>query len=904
MACLGATTKGGEVNTPECYGYALELFIPWDYMQWLGLDVQAMKDSYVFINPAHITSNNYTGTNTNLDRYWYHYAQQIGTDFPNVSKYFRFNGEGAMGTVEIALEKSEHYSFKGNNVALPGMQVPITVVPNDGYALTSVLVDGKEQIHNATFNKDGSVTVKVRCTGEGHKVSAAAEPITEGKKTLSGKVIANGGMKGLIVSYFGPLGEKPVIIDENGNFQLTDLEPGFYTLKVEKEGYTSVIREVYVNRDMYTELTFKTAIFTVTRGSCWLLDDEHLGILHKLTGAGDIISNESYKDFTLETYVKYDTELAKLSNDDYYLQQRSGVRILFSNGKYWHINLMYENGNFIVQYGKITGDESIFNWKNVHTLTADQIAKYCSEDGIKLTVKRVGNKAAICLDDKVLLIETFAEEYSDYTARLGFESWIDNSKMMDIPFSITDSATLPAAPVIYFYAANTWDVTNQGNGIIYKTGVAGVDTWLDSAIVGNDITTVVTDLTPSANNFSMIYIFKFSNGEQFRVRLNHTDDDGKYRIQSVEKSTVFAAWKNHYTLTSAQEKKVKGDGIAFRVLISGTTAYVYLDGQQVCTYDLSTVVATGQPSGIDKASVNVSLRMDGNIGKKTTIPFTLVQNNESADPVEPDEPDVPVDPDKKITLTIGKLTNGTVTPVKAEYGVGDTVKLVVTPSAGYTPKLFVDGKPLTFDWKTNTYSFVATKKTHKITGSFVKSIMLTPSDVGRWDVSNQAHGIVSTYYPNNDESWWLDAEGEYSAISATVKNYLPVADSQDGNGSTGFFFVLRVTMDNGKFYAFRVINDKGTYAHDHFGAGGSSTAWGTWKALDADAAAALNGDGVVYKLERTGADTLTLSVNGVVMETYVMEGVTADNKVVSMGMRSFGNQGIKIEIPFTLYTSN
>ena len=112
-----------------------------------------------------------------------------------------------------------------------------------------------------------------------------------------------------------------------------------------------------------------------------------------------MMSHASYNDFTFETYIKYDPELAKQSDDDNHLQQRSGIRILFSNGKYWHIDLMLENGKYVVQYGKITGDNSIFNWKNVHTLTADQAKKYTGNDGIKLTVKRVGNKAAICLDD-------------------------------------------------------------------------------------------------------------------------------------------------------------------------------------------------------------------------------------------------------------------------------------------------------------------------------------------------------------------------------------------------------------------------------------------------------------------------------------------------------------------------
>ena len=911
MACLGATTKGGEVNTAECYGYALELFIPWEYMQWLGVDTDAMKSGFVFINPAHITSNNLTGTNTDLDRYWYHYAQKIGVDFTNVTQYFRFDGNGIVGASEITLEAGEHYKFEGSGVAFPGMQVPITIIPDDGYVLTSILVDGQEQIQKVEFNEDGSVTLKVRCTGGEQKISAKAESTTDGKKTLSGKLNLGGllgnSIEGVVVSYVGPLGEKPVTLDAQGNFELKDLDPGYYVLKVEKSGFVPTSKGVYLNRDMFVELTLKTSVFTVVKGTCWILDEENEGVLYKMKGNGELISNASYKDFTFETYLKYDPELAKLGSDDYHLQQRSGIRILFSNGKYWHINILRENDRYIMQYAKITGDSSIYSWKNVHTLTAEQIAQYSSAEGIKLTVERVGNQAAVYLDGKILFIEELPEEYKDLTAQLGFEAWISNTTLMKVPYSITGSAILPEAPKIYFYSANTWDVTSQDKGIVYKTGVAGVDTWLDAAITANDITTVARDLDPAANNYSMIYIFKFSNGEEFRVRLNHTDSDGKYRIQSMSGSTVFDAWKNRYTLTDEQAQKVQEGGIAFRVWIYGTTAYVYLDGQEVCTYDLSVVVATGQPSGIENAEVVVHLRMDGNIGKTVEVPFTLVQTDQFVEPEEPDDP-VPYDPAKKINITIANLTNGQVTLSKSQYSLGQTVKLTVTPAAGYAQKLYINGEPLLLDWKTNSYSFVATESSYAITGSFVPALNLAPSDGNRWDTANQAHGTLTAYYPSNEGSWYMDILGDYSSITVNAKNYKPVTESYEGITDGGFRMVLRITLDNGKNYAFSIwVDAEKRYAYNHYGAGDSVTGWGgAWCLIgekNADAAAALNGDGAQFKLERIDANHLQLTLNGTVLETYTMEGVTAANKVVSVGMDRYGNRGTKVELPFVVTQS-
>ena len=132
-------------------------------------------------------------------------------------------------------------------------------------------------------------------------------------------------------------------------------------------------------------------------------------------------------------------------------------------------------------------------------------------------------------------------------------------------------------------------------------------------------------MSPNTKDYGMGYIFLFSNSQQFRVRLHHTDGDGKYRIQTMSGSTVFEAWKSNYTLTDEQAQKVQNGGLSYRVLISGTTAYVYLDGVEVCTYDLSKVVSSGQPSGIENASAQVCLQMFGNPGGPTEIPFTLVE---------------------------------------------------------------------------------------------------------------------------------------------------------------------------------------------------------------------------------------------------------------------------------------
>jgi ABC-type Mn2+/Zn2+ transport system ATPase subunit len=300
--------------------------------------------------------------------------------------------------------------------------------------------------------------------------------------------------------------------------------------------------------------------------------------------------------------------------------------------------------------------------------------------------------------------------------------------------------------------------------------------------------------------------------------------------------------------------------------------------------------------------VSMGMSHQGNQGEEIRIPFTVTVPVEEPPVVEPPVVEPPVG--EVVELKIPVLANGTVTAAKANYVIGETVKLTVTPNSGYAQKLFINGEPLLLDWKSNTYSFVATEESYEITGSFEKSLNAVASDSGRWDTANQAHGLLTANYPNNNDSWYMDIQGNYSSIAINAKNYLPVEQSYEGiaNGG-GFRVVLRMTLDNGKIYAFSIwIDTSMRYAYNHFGAGGSVTGWGgAWCAIadkNPGAAIALNGTGAEFKLERIDGNHMQITLNGTVLETYTIEGVTETNKVVSVGISHYGNKDNVVEIPF------
>ena len=438
MAILGATTKGGEVNSTECYGYVLELFIPWDYMEWLGVDVEKMKD-HALVNIAHITSFNYDGKNTNIDRYWYSFGDQIGAAFSNVYRYYKFDKDGAVGTVPVKFESGEHYTISGMASVMSGKSASVTVTPEAGYTISSVLVDGKDCMSDVKFNSDGSATLTINNITKAVTVSAKAEPVKEGKSTLSGQLQLKNGL--FADSFDGvsfTCNGSPVTLDENGSFELKDMSSGYYELRAEKMGYISVTRGIFLNQDtnLNVDLEYNLFYYNNANYKSWILDDQNEGVVYKGQGSANILSNDSFNNFVYEMTLKYDTELAASGTTVDHKEQRMGMRIVFANGKEWNINVLYQDGAYRLQYGSMGNNNLFEKWPTKYGLKDDQISKLQSDEGITLKVVRQGNVVKIYIDGFAAVKETLSEEYADMSAQLGMDHWAPNETPIEIPFSI------------------------------------------------------------------------------------------------------------------------------------------------------------------------------------------------------------------------------------------------------------------------------------------------------------------------------------------------------------------------------------------------------------------------------------------------------------------------------------
>ena len=638
MARLGATTKGGPVNTEECTGYNLELFIPWEFLDKTGLNASEMKQSFVYINPVHITSYNYEGTESGTDRYWYAFATQLGSDgWNDIAQYFRFGAEGVLGTVPVELTAGENCAIRGNDSVIPGMMTTIEIVPNAGYALNSILVNGEEHIGQASYNKDGSVTLELRGAKDGMKISASAEAVTDGNKTLSGTVQVHklGGdtLDDVSVSYKGPTGEKPIELDKDGKFCLKDLEQGHYIVTVTKKGYAPINRGIYLNRDVETELVLEYQMFRAESGYNWILDDQNDGVLNRFGGSGKILSADSYDKFGVEAAFKYDTGLAKMSDGDTFLQQRSGIQIKFSNGKYWRVDLMKENGVFKVQYAT-HNDSTLFTWKTVHELTKEEIAKYQSEEGIKLSILRDGYLAWVLLDGRPVAIEVLDYEYKDLTAQIGFEGWIANQEIEEMPYRIFEDFK---QNLWYFhFTTNTkWDISRQLQGglTLPGGGTAAVKFYRDykdfditlDYVMEHDNTGKKPGRTDILLEFDTNGDGKADKSVSFGITCTDpaTNTCWLQTLGNADNHIPATRIKGLYKLNAEEAEKYLGpQGVQLRVVRKGTEVYVFVEGEEVAIFDL-----TQNNSGVNEyTTAKVSVRHYDAVGEDVTLGFRITDD--------------------------------------------------------------------------------------------------------------------------------------------------------------------------------------------------------------------------------------------------------------------------------------
>ena len=168
MPVVASQQLGGEVNTAECYGYTIEAFFPWEYLEFAGYSVETQeeRDALVLgIDPVHIFSFNYDGTDLNADRFWSQWsADYISVGFQNPSTFFRFGQNGLLAcdyTVTYGgTGKGEVQESHGWDYVLQQADATFNITTYNGAKVTSLTVNGVDYT-GSLLGSGGSFTFTV-----------------------------------------------------------------------------------------------------------------------------------------------------------------------------------------------------------------------------------------------------------------------------------------------------------------------------------------------------------------------------------------------------------------------------------------------------------------------------------------------------------------------------------------------------------------------------------------------------------------------------------------------------------------------------------------------------------------------------------------------------------------------
>ncbi len=168
MPVVATKQLGGEVNTDACYGYAIEAFFPWGFLEFAGYDLDDKENMVLGINPVHIFSFSYTGGDLNTDRFWSNWAEKyIPVAWINPSSYFQFGKNGLLaynytvktgGTGKGRLEESH-----GWNYVLAQTDATFVVKPINGASVTKLTVDGVDYLDQLVYT-GGTATFRIEKT--------------------------------------------------------------------------------------------------------------------------------------------------------------------------------------------------------------------------------------------------------------------------------------------------------------------------------------------------------------------------------------------------------------------------------------------------------------------------------------------------------------------------------------------------------------------------------------------------------------------------------------------------------------------------------------------------------------------------------------------------------------------
>lgn len=371
MAQLGVQTNGqvgqfideGQQRATE---YTMELFIPWGYIDKIGGEGTAklIREGDVRMNLAPITSYNYTGTDGDVDRWWWMLGSQLDDGaWGNLNGWYHFDSDGLKAyniDIEVKNEGGDVMERFGYDQAVANNSVTFLTYADETHAIKSVKVNGVEYVEKTSAIGNGSFTVPASEVTKDLKVEVEFMDYTPEavEYTLNVKLTRFG------VTTQAPAGTKikltglqnyDLTVGENGVAKANVL-PGTYTATIESvEGETKYLDTRVLLRinaeETPVDVTFGNDAFTQALFGDWAgttIDDSNAyGENGYFTNTGNsvmAITNETFMDSVFTLKMSKNTKGGNFAGIGLFFEKGDGANAI-------RLEMGVQNGKIDVQLG-------------------------------------------------------------------------------------------------------------------------------------------------------------------------------------------------------------------------------------------------------------------------------------------------------------------------------------------------------------------------------------------------------------------------------------------------------------------------------------------------------------------------------------------------------------------------
>ena len=230
-------TQGGDVNTDECTGYTIEMYLP--YLM-LGLDE---KPEFVYANPTLIRS---LAPDKQAGRLWYNFGMQNrNADWSVAKSWYQFSDNGLIAQ-DVVKDVTGGGSIVCGNTVVAGDSLVIEVKPDDGYIATALRINGSDYLDELSY-QDGKTVCTLDQVDDTVVIEAEFGPLGQ-NKTVTGTITSDplppNGNYAVFSLYAARNGYyKPLTVSSDGTFTAELPSNDMYIYAV-ADGYMTARAEV------------------------------------------------------------------------------------------------------------------------------------------------------------------------------------------------------------------------------------------------------------------------------------------------------------------------------------------------------------------------------------------------------------------------------------------------------------------------------------------------------------------------------------------------------------------------------------------------------------------------------------------------------------------------------------